>query len=435
MSKVRPNGLNSTTQLIGFTSREISRPIFFDPNSAQNSGENFPPGTVVTGMPGRGKTFFLQILGVQGCLVGKRVAIVDYKGEMGSLKNLESEIGPVNLWHIGSEDMSGSMDPFLISGKNTDKITENVKRFIEILIGGWRDNTVESHLSAAIRDEIRYATENRPATMVTLMESLLSRGGAVDGERIRPIDQALLNIGNGLKNASSNPVTKCAFARINRRKPIKRLKLNSLGATVITFDGIDMPKNAEEAAGSSKGRAVSAVFYLVTNYITQSFLSMTNNNVPKMLIIDEAWAMLSSEAGRSLIRSVGLLGRSRNLSYVLSTQEYAHLKDLDISSTISTHIAFGNSDEASKMAVEKMDLPRGEEDIETNVEILKSLGKGEVLMRDASTSPRRFACVQIFTWRKDWAEAFETNPAERARIERERLQREGGVTSDDDFDN
>lgn len=378
----------SSSMYIGKTTGGLKRPVFWDAHTTIFN--NAPGGVIVTGSPGSGKTFFCLTCASLSAITGKTTIILDLKGDFVVLKNLEDQIGKVTFWNLGvsgAKSRAGLLDPFYMADE-PGEILNLVIDVLEIFTGGLTNDEL-SALTPILKDVAALPVPSLNKLMEYLQISQ---------------DKEAQNLGTKLDLISQLPISRLCFAPGNAKRaaiPLDR------GTTVITFPGIDLPGSPEEAREGSSNRLISGVLYLITDYIRR-VMHKSDPTIPKLIIADEAWALVSSDQGAKIMKSVALLGRSKSVALMLATQNVSHLKKLDIENTISTRFAFGTSLEEAKQIVTDMRLPEGQ-DFE---EVLESLRVGECLMSDFRN---RYAKVQITDWNARWNKDFETNPLEKAR--------------------
>lgn len=372
---------------IGETSQGIPQPVFFDSHTQIFNDK--PPGCLITGQPGSGKSYLAMTLASMSAIIGKTTIVLDPKGDFISLMSLKNDIGAFNLWNLSDRRRRGLLDPFRMASDPGDQLDLAIT-LIEIFTGGLTGQERTS-LAPIIQD---VAAEPNPSLAKVVQEL---RGSQRAGAR---------DLGTSLDLIQNLPLAGLCFAPAGAT--MEKVSIDE-GLTVITLVGMEMPK---EGGKDNKSRLSTGILFLLTDYIRRLMMSEVSRN-PKTLIIDEAWAVLQTPAGAQVVKEVALLGRSKNLAMILVTQNNSHLKHLDIESTISTRFAFASSDKEAKSIVADMRLPQGEgfENLITN------LGRGECLMKDWSN---RYSTVQISSWRTEWDKAFKTNPLEKARAEREK---------------
>lgn len=371
---------------IGETSQGVRNPIFFDPHTPIYN--NKPPTTIVTGIPGSGKTFFLQLLACQSSIMGKTTIVIDPKGDFLNLKEIEGELG-ANVNFINIAKKKGALDPFYNGENEGDKLSTIIDT-ISILVGGVTENQ-----KTAILPTINDMINENGASMETLYKRLH-----------RSEDPEVRSLASNLEMSSKLEYANIIFAPGGN--PRSRINFKT-GMTIFPLLGIDLPieeKDMDKSGSVNKATRPkenlgAAIMFLLTDIIRKLLKKKTI--IPKTLIIDEAWVLASNDAGRRCIKEVGLLGRSRGIALILASQKNSHYESLDTDSTTGNRFCFAASEREAEFMVDEFDLPQGE-----NFEnIFTSLEGGECFMRDWS---KNYATVKIMVTKKSWYQVFRSDP-------------------------
>lgn len=370
----------SASFYIGYTTSGSPRPVFFGTHTPVHN--NKPPGIVITGAPGSGKTNFLLTLAAHCTLAGMTGIAIDPKGDFASLKNISNDLGQFNLWNLASPNRVGFLDPFRLSESKSVRLNYALT-VIDLFTGGLTDDE-RTRLFPILKD----VNDTVAPSLTRVVEQL--RGS---------IDKNARNLGTKLEGIRDLPYSQVAFAPNSIAK--KKATIGK-GLTVILASGLNFPKTPEEAKMTQTGRLASGILYLITQLI-YDLLNKSDSRSPKVVFIDEAWAIAASEQGAQVIKSMALLGRSKNLAMVLATQNSSHLESIDIESTVTTWFAFNNTEKEGETMVRQMRLPKdhGFEGI------FSSLPTGCCIMKDWYG---QVAPVQIDNWNKEWSDAFDSNP-------------------------
>ena len=372
----------TTTAYMGETSRGVPNAVFWDPHAQIANGN--PPVTFASGAPGSGKTNFAMTAGAISALCGKTTIIIDWKGDFLNLKNLEKEIGPVRVWALGGGGSRGSLDPFYMSDDPQEKLRLAMD-VIGMFLGGVENADVRQIppiVNDVIQDKTKPASLSRVVAMLRGSENEHARG-----------------IGAQLHLVSQMNHAQICFAPGGERPPTLNLEG---GTTVATLYGLELPATQADALKDNSSRLASGIFYLLTDYIRR-VMKASNTPRPKTLIIDEAWAILATEAGARITKEVSLLGRSKKLAMILATQNYDHIEGKGLDNTIGTRFAFRAEPAEAEQVVKGLGLNT----TEGFDNLISDLDTGECLMRDWEGN---YSTVQIEQWRPDWAKAFNTNP-------------------------
>ena len=365
---------------LGATTNGCPQPVFWDSHTPIIN--NFPPGALITGAPGSGKTNLGLTLAGINTILGKTTVILDPKGDFIGLKGIEDQIGKFRYLDL-ARGKPGILDPFYMASEFSDKVDLAIQ-VIDIFTGGLSGDELTA-LAPIIKDTAR----DRNPSLQKVVDMLRSSE--------KPEAR---NLGTHLDLLRELPFAKLCFAPgTSRREPIK---INE-GLTVFTLVGLQLPQSGTRPSEmKTKEKLASGIMFLLTDFLRRIMEDNTSGN-PKPVIIDEAHAVVGNSAGAEVVRSMAKLGRSKYLSLILISQAMADLELLDIKNTISTRFAFrSDRDEATKI-IESMNLPSDEgfEDIIVDMEV------GECLMQDFQG---RYSTMKVSQWKKDWADVFSSNP-------------------------
>jgi len=394
---MRKNKLG-VSSFIGEQLSGVPYPVFFDPHFPLINSK--PPGTLITGSPGSGKTWLLLLLCAHASLMGKTSVILDPKGDFIALKKLEREgvLANVQIWNLSPqtdnnettdlEKNNGVLDPITLFD-NPDENVALTEFVISSLIGGELTKTQSNYLIPILKDVVASPNPN-----FNLVVSKLSRN---QNEEVR-------NLGIKLGSIAGLGLAQLLFPD-RRKAKAKRVSFQG-GTTVVNLMGLHFPAQGSKPSTWSDDEKLSiTIMSLITTLVANTMMKDISKRIFKMVVIDEAWTIMSSQKGRDLINELGLKGRSLNVALLLATQSPKHIKvdGVDISNVISTRFAFRNdSKENNKITVESMNLPQNEgwEEIGIHLET------GQCLMQD---SLKNIGVVQISV-PYEWQAMFDTNP-------------------------
>lgn len=377
----------------------VPYPVFFDTHFPILN--NRPPGVLITGSPGSGKTWLLLLLASQSAALGKTNIIIDPKGDFIALKKLEKEgvISNVHIWNLAPsadlnssnilDENNGILDPMSFFD-NPDENVALTTGVITTLIGGKLTDIQNNNLIPILKD---VADEPNPS-----FNNVVSR-------LRRSVIEEVRAIGIKLDTISGLELSKLLFT--NKRKPkAKGLDLSN-GTTIVNLMGLSLPSPSSEMSRWGENEKLSmAIMSLVTSLVTDTTTKKISKKTFKTVFIDEAWSVMASETGRDMINKIGLLGRSLNVALILATQSPRHIeivKGIDISTVISVRFAFKNdSKKDNEITVNSMNLPpdEGWEEIGHN------LDTGQCLMHDVLKNTG----VIYVSVPEEWQDMFDTNP-------------------------
>lgn len=363
---------------IGTTTGGREEAVFWDSHTPIIN--NNPPGTLITGAPGSGKTFMALTLTAMATIMGKTVAVLDPKGDFLNLANIQNDIGKFVLIDL-SKGKPGLLDPFYMAQDPVDKI-DLALEVIDIFVGGLTGDELTA-LSPILKDVV---VEPNPS-LQKVVDMLRS------SER-----QIARNLGTKIDLLKQLPFARLCFAPGSHKR--QSLRVDS-GLTVFTLAGLEIAA-AGNTDPTNKEKLGAGIMFLLTDFLRR-IMENDNSKSPKTIVIDECHILASNKSGANAIKKIALLGRSKYLSLILITQSVSHLTHLEIENTISTRFAFRTDTKEAQNIVKSMELPEEEgfESIITHLEV------GECLMEDFN---KKYATIKVSSWKKDWKEAFATNP-------------------------
>lgn len=377
---------------IGETITGLPYPVFYDPHYPILI--NNPPVSLITGSPGSGKTFSGLLIASHASALGKIGVILDPKGDFTALKKLEKSgyIGKINIWSVADldgevlEENVGMLDPTAFT-PDTNQNTALTIDVIKSLIGDLTPKQI-TNLTPIIRDIVE---GNSPSFLRVAQKLMSSR------------DDEIRSLGYSLDTLLQTKLAKLIV--LNKRIQKKPLVLEE-GFIVANLMGLSMPPDTKPSKEWSSAEKISIIIMGLLSQLILDMMGKKPKKIYKTLIIDEAWAIMATESGKSMIRATARLGRSLNLAVILITQSTKHLgvgENSDTNTMISVRFAFRNNDDKDNMTTCKyMRLPEDE----GWEQIIRELETGECLMQDALFNT---SIVHIMTNDK-WQKMFNTNP-------------------------
>lgn len=373
---------------LGWTTSRVLSPVFLSPHAAM--AQNSPPGLVITGAPGGGKSFAAFTLTYQMSLQGTWCIYIDPKGDAIPMANLPGINATVLDLRQGN---AGMLDPFSI-GLNDGERKDLAVEIIEMFLGGSQRVTTQQNIE--ISKAINWISTQPQPSLNKVVDYLLSQTNNIEAQ----------GVGHQLSLIRELPFARLCFA------PKQTESLNaSQGLTIITLLGLDLPPATLPSTDYSRSnRLALGVMFLLTNY-TRQLMMNANKNHPKAIAIDEAWAVTATNQGLKLVLEVARMGRSLNTALVLVSQNAGDFQGEGITNSVSTKMAFRAKDPQEIDNILKffnLDLTEG------NRDVIANLQNGECLIKDAND---RIARVQIDNWNQQMNYAFETNPEKRRQNE------------------
>lgn len=384
------SGVEWRGPMIAQNAQGYPSPVFYDPHTAIMNNKS--GGTVILGSPGAGKSFLGMTLAVMSAVSGKQTIYWDPKNDSIGMAALEDEIGAdnIDIWDLNSDAEAGSLDPFVGENK-TDRVTKALN-LVEILIGYGRMTDFQK---VKLKPIISDLANDSDASMGKLILMLLKHR-----------EEAIRALGTELESVQqSTPMSKILFKP--RNASVKKKQFND-GFTIITTMGLKLPSpSTAQENWKSADRVAVAITYFITDYIYETMKSK-DRSVPKSVFIDEAWSILSTEQGKSLIDSLLRLGRSTNVACILMTQSIRDVNDDGIKNSLTSEFAFRAQDHN-----EGLGLCRSLGITAEYADSFLNLSSGYCFYKDWRN---RVSVIHVLPQSPKWSQAFETNPAKRLAI-------------------
>jgi len=386
--QINPDGrkLGWIGPYLGYTLGRSQEPVFYSAHSA--IAKNNPPGLVITGSPGGGKSFTAFTITYQMALQNIWTIYIDPKCDALPMANLTG-MENTNVFDLRAEGSDGMLDPFIISPEPSERISLAFET-IGLLLGGI--NKISAAQNVQLSQILKQVASEPNPTLNKVVDRLLSseneeaKGLGSTLDLIRDLQFARLCFSNKAEAATLRP---------------------DKGLTIVTLLGLDLPSSVTPPESySNANRLAVAVMYLLASFTRQLMMNL-NKSHPKAIVIDEAWAITSTPQGAKLIFEVARMGRSLNTGLVLVSQNAGDFLGEGVTNSITTKMAFrAKQPEEVTNILEFLNL----EDHEGNRGLIRELGNGQCLIQDADG---RTAIMQVDSWSSEMREAFDTNPETR----------------------
>jgi hypothetical protein len=360
------------------------RPIKVDVTEASKRGR--PPSILLAGTLGSGKTIAAELLAFQAAMRGSLVVDVDPRPDH-NLEGLPDLAGKVHVIELSSDERyRGMLDPLAVAP------------------AALREDLANSYLTRLLPQPVppAWETQVRKAVRKALLLANPSCMGVIDlllGADHEEARQA----GEALEVWADSGVGRLAFGD-GSQAPVEAQAL----VTSIKAHGLSLPP-AGGIVTSSAERLGLATLSLVAAYAMR--LVSGDRSRHKVVLIDEAWFLLSSSDGRNLIDRISRMGRSMNTTLVLASQQLTDVGDLE--ALIGTRLIFGQETDAeARRALELLGL---DPDDRSLVERVRGYRRGRCLMKDVDG---RICEMQVDPVSSDFLEILNTAPDARHVLER-----------------
>jgi hypothetical protein len=370
--------------------------VTFDPLLA--ALRNRPTGVSITGAPGGGKTNTALLLAYQARLRGAWVAIIDPKREATGLTRLAG-LGTVQTVQL-DHTYEGLLDPFRIE-EDQAEASLLAAELCRVFLPPRLAQEVEGHLLTAAAEEAGHAMRPSLLGMLARLESSSSR---LAHEAAAP-----------LRAMTGMPMARMCFAG----EEVAELRLQD-ALTVIQFAGLSLPPAGSRPEDYSIPERLAVGLMRAVTALAGRLIDTGTTSQPKLLVLDEAWALTASAEGQRLVERLARTGRSKNTALLLVTQNARDLLDERVTNCLSVKLGFRSEDDTELRAMLAL------LDVEPSPELMAQMSRfapGECLMRDLEG---RVGRLQVELVPNELRVAFDTTPRAAEPADGEEVLRHGG---------
>lgn len=286
--------------------------IAFSPITAPVT--NNPPGTLITGVPGSGKSFFMLNLAANSLEQSARVLVLDAKNDMLALKNVFPDINTTDINKISA----GALDPFVTF---PDVDTATILTIVQMLCGSLSDAQLTA-ITPKANDFVKRARSGGSATFKDFANYLYADK-----------NENSQNVGNRLLMNENTPHGKLLFGEVGKVR--RGLSLGDK-SRIISLLGLKMPSDSNSI---KPDEAVDSVIIYILCKLLHDTLTRSATKQPVVLFFDECHMLMKSDAIRNEIQDILILGRSLNIGVVMASQNVTHFPS-DIAQLVSSKFTF-----------------------------------------------------------------------------------------------
>jgi AAA-like domain len=381
---------------LGYTTAGSRTMVALDPLAAARRDR--PTGISLTGEPGSGKTnTALKLLHDARLRGAWAVAVAQKEEDVLGLSRLPG-MEPVRM--VRPDDQyEGLLDPFRIEeeGEAGGLLAADLCRvFLPPLLG----REVEGHLLTAASAELQ---GGRPSLL-----GMVARLGESPHETAREAAAALEAI-------AAKRMARMCFGDGEGRS----LRVDG-ALTILLLDRLGLPDSGTRPDEWTISERLAVGLLRAMTALVGQLLLGADRHRPKLLFLDEAWAVTASADGRRLVERIARIGRARNVALLLATQNAADLRAGDpantaISNSLTVRLGFRSTDEDEIRAMLALLGMEATPDVIAEV---SAFAAGECLMRDLDG---RVGRVQVDLVTDELRAAFDTTPWPQAVREEEEI--------------
>ena len=385
---------------VGLTAPDYT-PCYLNPLGAPAA--NLPPGMLLAGDPGSGKTWMAQTIAVQCVLAGLQTIFINPKG-FESMEDFAALVGGSVVKLSSVDNKPGFFDPFRFTDPGTAAKIAN--DFIMDVLGSRGAGT-----GMTPEQEIKLGSGLQRAAQA---------GATYVGQALDFVEDPAL-VALIRQQAEADPTFRLAISNT----PVERFRPGS-GLTLIEFDRpLDFPEKGTAPSDYTRQQRIALA---AVRLVTRTSMEMLAASQGGTIIVDEAWTFLSSSEGLATVQRLGRLGRSQNILPIFATQRVDDLlrEGVDMEGYLSRVFVMKLNDEREARAALRL---CGLAPTTERIAWLRQAGPrkaenglpGRPAFAIHKDLNGRHAAVLIGPTPPAAAEAFSTNPEERAKRQAARL--------------
>lgn len=367
----------------------LDQPVYIMPNRAAQGIRGTKTNALSAaflGSLGGGKSFSSNLITYLSVLSGGKALVIDPKGERGKwdedLFELQDQVNIISL--SAKPEDRGRLDPFSIHDDR--KEAETLALDILTFLTGVRLD--DSKRFPKLTQAVRIVAEGENPCLMKVMETLLESEDEVAsqlGEHIRSFSElsfAQLLFGDGENHAAISLET---------------------ALNVLQIQNLELPAPDTPHEKYNLSEMLSVAMMLPISSFALKFIH-TNRSIFKVVLLDEAWAVLNTSQGRHLATRLVRAGRSMNAAIYFVTQNADDLLDEKMKNNIGMKFAFRSTDpQEIQNVLSLLNL----KNTEYNASTMRELQNGQCLFQDISG---RVGVVSINALFQDLFDAFDTRP-------------------------
>jgi type IV secretory pathway VirB4 component len=327
------------------------------------------PNGLILAQSGGGKSFFSKLLIARYLLNGVRVMVIDPQGEYKGLakqfngqridlsRTSKTMINPLDLMgHDYTEKRLSLMDLMQVM---LGELTEPQKTFIDKAL-------TRAYEEKGISDDPNTWNNQPPilADVLKVLESMEKRAIVLEKSTLRSLINRLSMYVDGV------------FSFMNRHTNI------NFDNQFVCFDIGEMPKQVKPVT-----------MFLVLDYV---YMKMRQNLERKLLVIDEAWSLLSRTEDASYIFEIVKTCRKFNLGLLLINQEVEGMLSSEAGKSVLANSAYTFLMRQKPAVIEQIQETFHLSPAERNYLLSASVGEGILLMEDEHTELKVIASEEEY---------------------------------------
>ncbi|ALA55251.1 ATP-binding protein [Shouchella clausii] len=369
----------------------LDQPVYIMPNRAAQGIRGTKTNALSAaflGSLGGGKSFSSNLITYLSVLSGGKALVIDPKGERGNwgrdLYDLGDQVNIISLSTKGED--RGRLDPFSIH----EDVKEAETLALDILTYLTGVRLDDSERFPKLTQAVRQIAEGEKPCLSKVMDCLINSNDQVSkrlGEHIRSFSElsfAQLLFGDGENDATISLET---------------------ALNVLQIQNLELPAPDTPQEKYNLSEMLSVAMMLPISSFALKFVH-SDRSIFKVVLLDEAWAVLNTSQGSHLATRLVRAGRAMNAGIYFVTQNADDLLDEKMKNNLGMKFAFRSTDPKE---IENVLSLLNLKNTEYNASTLRELQNGQCLFQDITG---RVGVVSINALFKDLFDAFDTRPPE-----------------------
>ncbi|MEK4841629.1 ATP-binding protein [Bacillus sp. FSL L8-0152] len=383
----------------------LDQPVYMIPNRAAQGIKGSKTNALAMsflGSLGGGKSFASNLITYLSVLGGAKALIIDPKSERGEWKEklyeMKDQINIISL--TSNKKNAGKLDPFIIHSdrKEAESLALNTLSFLTGVTV--QDADRFPYLSRTITE---VGSSEKPC-MNKIIETLLQHE-----------DPEARKLGVHIDSFKTLSFAHLLFSDGEVENAIQL----ETAMNILQIQDLELPEAHKPQEKYEPGEMLSVAMMISISSFALKFVKSDRSQY-KVVLLDEAWAVLNTSQGRQLGMQMVRAGRSMNAGIYFVTQNANDLLDEKMKNNIGMKFAFRSTDpQEIKNVLQFFNL----QETQHNIDTLKELENGQCLFQDIYG---RVGVIRVNALFKDLFDAFDTRPPEEKETKTE--DKEGVLT-------
>lgn len=345
---------------------------------------------------GFGKSFNMNLLFYLAVLYGALGLVIDPKGERTKwLHELQEFAGMISVTTLtANQEDKGKLDPFLIYKENPDEAGELA---LSILAQYFQLKPQDDEYLVIL--EAINKVKTLPIRSMSHVAQMLDDVPATDDFKM-----AAKKASRRINLLRENGMAGLLFGNGSEQGLSFENRIN-----ILQVQNLELPKSNTPREDYTEDEALSTSLMIPIASFAKKF-ALSFPGVPKINLMDESWALSTSQQGQKLFEYLSRTGRSLYTSTVFIGHSTKDIKTEGVRNALSYKFCFHINDvDEIKRSLEFLDM----EITDDNIARIQNLGNGQCIFKDLKGRVGKLSFDCVFDHLK---EAFNSTPKKGAKV-------------------